>query len=61
MSEPLRAARRFTDEPDPEGWRAADVPDSERVDDAFIERDVMDPDTDTKVYPPLQPEDENLF
>lgn len=60
-SQPIRPARRYTDEPDPEGWSAEDVPDSERVDDAFIQADVDDDATLTKVYPPLLPGDERLF
>ena len=61
LSGGLRPARRFTDEPDPEGWSAKDVPDSERVDDRFIDLEAADPATPTKAYPPLAPEDDRLF
>lgn len=61
MAEPLRPARRLTEQPDPEGWAAEDVPDAERVDDEFIAADVADPDTATRAYEPLAPEDERLF
>lgn len=53
---PPRAARRFTDQPDPtDGWRGADVTDAERVDDDFIATDAA------RIFDPLQPEEERLF
>lgn len=61
MTDPLRPARRYTDQPDPSGWSAADVDDSERVDDTFIARDIADPVTATRAFEPLMPEDERLF
>lgn len=61
MADPMRPARRFTDEPDPAGWSAADVPDEERVDDDFIHAQIVDPDSPVRSYEPLQPEDDRLF
>jgi hypothetical protein len=53
--EKIIPAKRHTDEPDPEGWSAADVLDEERVDDDFIAEHCA------RVYEPLAPEDEKLF
>jgi hypothetical protein len=41
--------------PPADGWRAADLSDDERVDDAFIAAN------SGRTYAPLQPADEKLF
>lgn len=61
LPDDLRLARRFTSEPDPEGWSAEDVPDSERVDDDFIEREIESTDVPVRRYEALAPEDDELF
>lgn len=61
MTDPLRPARRHTDQPDPAGWSAADVPDDERVDDDHIHAAIVDPATPVRSYEPLQPDQDRLF
>lgn len=50
----LTPAEHVVPAPD-DGWRAADLSDDERVDDAFIASDAA------RVYAPLLPEDEKLY